>query len=58
MWGEEGRNEGRRGGGRERVREEKREERGSIYISESHELLLITVPKTGQGLSEMLAQPT
>lgn len=43
-----------RGGGRERVRTRRR--KGEIYISESHELLLMTVPRAGQRLSEVLVQ--
>lgn len=60
--------EEKRQGGREEGREREGEEdegkecertrgrKGEIYISESHELLLMTVPRAGQRLSEVLAQ--
>jgi hypothetical protein len=57
---EEGREGGREGGrGREKEGKElerTRRRKGESYISESHELLLITVPRVEQRLSEVLAQ--
>lgn len=61
-WRRRGREERGREGKREGVGEEGKElertrwGKGEIYISESHELLLLSVPRTRQRLSEVLAQ--